>query len=533
MRVSIPRPTRAVPLCTAALLTTSALALEPSDTSRILDEEMNRSQVMMLGHELMDRIGARLTNSPRMRQAERWAIDKLEAWGLANVRREGFEFGRGWELVSSSVVMVEPRRLALTAIPLAWTPATDGVVRAEIVVAPMSEASHFEAYRGQLGGKIVLVSLPGTGDEPTDPAFSRLSAEDIRKLDEYEQPTFSEKPSPWEKRREFAKKRDAFLASEGALLWVQISYRDWKLLHGQGYSYESDETAKLPGIEIAAEDYRRLARLAKTGPAPVLEVNSDVRFHDEDVNAYNILAEIPGTDPKAGYVMAGAHFDSWAAGDGAVDNGAGSIVVMEAARILKELGIRPKRTIRFALWAGEEQGLLGSLAYTEKHLAKRPPEGDDQPARWQKRFPVTELPGYDDLKAYFNIDNGSGKVRGIYAEGNYEAVPLLKKWLSPFASMDAGAVVASNTGGTDHVFMQAVGVPAFQFIQDPLDYGSRLHHTDIDTLDHVRPEDLRQAVTVLAGVLLAASNDADTIPPRPLPEQPLPTDPFAYDYPER
>jgi Zn-dependent M28 family amino/carboxypeptidase len=233
----------------------------------------------------------------------------------------------------------------------------------------------------------------------------------------------------------------------------------------------------LPGVEIGAEDYRRLARPAKAGPV-VVEVNSNVHYDDSDPKAYDIIADIPGADPKAGYVMAGAHLDSWVAGDGAADNGAGSAAVMEAARILSALHVKPRRAIRFALWAGEEQGLIGSWAYVNQHLATRPPSQDparaDLPAYYQgSTFPITPLPGYGQMHGYFNLDNGSGKIRGIYAEGDFAAVPVLKAWLAPFSSLGASAVVAEPTGSTDHVFFQCVGLPAFEFIQDPLDTNRR------------------------------------------------------------
>jgi hypothetical protein len=505
--------------------------------NRIIDEGMNRSQVMMTAHELVDGIGPRLSNSPAMRRAEQWAIDRLQSWGLSNVHREGFEFGRGWEIVSSSARLVSPRPRALTGIPVAWTPSTNGPIRAEIVVAPMEDEEDFDAYRGQLSGKIVLVSLPGTVEEPEDPVHERFTAEQLSALDRYSPPEYDpHAPDRRRQRIEWAYALDAFLAQEGALAWVRISQRDGMLVHGMGYTYQSGATPALPGLELAAEDYRLLARLARTGPAPVIEIDNNVRFDDSDSQAYNIIAEIPGTDPRAGYVMAGAHFDSWVAGDGAADNGAGSAAVMEAARILRTLGVRPRRTIRFALWAAEEQGILGSWAYIVRHIATRPPpEGDDgmpEQIGWLDRFPIERRPGYGDLKAYFNMDNGSGRLRGIYAEGNQAAMPLLRQWLEPFATMGAGTVVAAGSGRTDHVFMQAVGVPAFQFIQDRLDYRSRVHHTNADTLDHLNPADLRQASVVLAGVLLAAANSPETLPRMPVPERPLPTDPFAYRYPD-
>lgn len=528
-----------------ALAALPAVADPATDLNRIIDQGMNQTQVMPIAEHLTDRIGPRLTNSPQMRQAEAWTQSQFQAWGLKNVRKDGFAFGRGWSIVSSSVRMTAPRVLQLTAIPIAWTPGTNGTLSAPIIVAPIKRDRDFETWRGKLAGKIVLVTLPNDGSEPTEPAFKRLTNEDIEKRDRFRQP--EHEPEALERRiqrRQFSARLDKFLKDERAVAMVRMAYRDGKLVHGEGYRYRVGDTAALPGIELAAEDYRRLARLAKVGPAPTLEITSNVQFDDRDVNAYNILAEIPGTDPAAGYVMAGAHLDSWVAGDGATDNGAGTAVVMESARILAASGIRPRRTIRFALWVGEEQGLLGSLAYVEKYLATRAPAklppgtpnagegGIEQMMRWSSRFPITPRPGHKDLVAYFNIDNGSGKVQGIHAEGNVGAVPLLKEWLQPFASMGAKAVVASPTGGTDHVFMQAVGVNGYQFIQDPLDYNSRTHHTSIDTFDHLKAEDLRQASVVLAGLLYQAATSAKTLPRMPVPTKPATTDPFKYADPD-
>jgi hypothetical protein len=528
-----------IPIAVALMFVARAgHAQQPADLNRIIDQGLNHSQVMQTAEYLTDRIGGRLTNSPQMRQAEAWTQGQLRAWGLKNVRKEGFVFGRGWSITSSSVRMVAPRVIQLTAIPVAWTPATNGAISAPIVVAPMKRERDFATWRGKLAGKIVLVSLPNDGDEPGEAPFKRLTHEDVARLDRYRQPEYD--PEGIERRIKqmmFGRKLDAFLKAEGALAWARMSYRDGKLVHGEGYTYRTGETPALPGVEIAAEDYRRLARLAKTGATPKLEINSNVQFDDRDNKAYNILAELPGAEPSSGYVMAGAHLDSWVAGDGAADNGAGSAVVMEAARILAALGVRPKRTIRFVLWAGEEQGLLGSLAYTEKYLATRAPApgadgGLEQMMRWRYRFPIKPLPGHKDLVAYFNIDNGSGKVHGLYAEGNVAAVPLLREWLQPFAGMGAGAVVAAPTGGTDHVLMQAVGVPGYQFIQDPLDYNSRVHHTSADTFDHLKAQDLRQASVVLAGVLLQAANSARTLPRMPVPTKGTSTEPFRYDDPD-
>ena len=315
-----------------------------------------------------------------------------------------------------------------------------------------------------------------------------------------------------------------------------MSRTEGRLVHGEGSGYQVGHTPKIPGVELAAEDYRRLARLAKGGEVKV-ELENRVHYEDQDHNAYNVVAELPGTDPAAGYVMAGAHLDSWVAGDGAADNGAGSVVILESARILAKTGIKPKRTIRFVLWAGEEQGLLGSAAYVEKHLATRPvitdPALKDVPFYYQQdNYPVHTLPGFDELAGYFNIDNGSGKIRGIYTEGNLEVVSTLHEWLAPFASLGVSSVVAEPTGGTDHVFMAALGLPAFQFIQDPLDYESRVHHTDLDTYDHLRIDDMKQAAVVIASVLYDAANADKPLPHKPVPTAPATTDPYSYPRPE-
>ena len=519
-------------LATAALLAATP-ALAQDATSRVIDEGMNHSQVMTTIETLTDVIGPRMTNSPNMRRAEKWTADKFSEWGLRNVHKEGFRFGRGWSIERSSVRMITPRPIQLTAIPIAWTPAVNA--SAPVIVAPMRRERDFDKWRGKLGGKIVMVTLPNTGDEPKEAPFQRLSDADIAKLDTYDLPRNDpERRARAIKRVGFAKALDAFLKAEGAVAYATMSRGDGKLVHGEGYLFEKADNVQVAGVEIAAEDYRRLARLAKVGQAPTVEIQNDVRFDDSDENAYNVIAEIPGTDPKAGYVMAGAHLDSWVAGDGAADNGAGSAMIMEAARIIAKTGIRPKRTIRFALWAGEEQGLLGSLAYIEQHLAHRGAandpalNGDRAYFGWPSRWPITPKPEYSQLAAYFNIDNGSGKLRGLYAEGNPAVVPIFREWLQPFDAMGAGAVVASRTGGTDHVFLQSIGIPGFQFIQDPLDYESRIHHTSIDTFDHLKADDMRQGATVLAGVLLRAANADKALPRPPLPTEPAVTDPFAY-----
>lgn len=525
-------------LCAASLI--AAFAANPvqaapdSDNAaiaRIIDEGMNRSEAMTTASALMDRIGPRLTNSENHRKAESWAMDLLRQRGLANVHVEPFDFGVGWNLDSYSVAMVTPRALPLTAIPVAWSPPTGGTIKAPIVIAPMSREEHFAEWKGKLAGKIVLVSLPGQTSESKGPVFQRYTDSDIAALDTYTKPDFDpDAPAIQVRNRRFQGKLAAFLKAEGAVAMIKISYRDGKLVHGEGYDFQPGQTLALPAIELAQEDYRRLVRLAKTGDAPEVAITVAARYDESNLKAENVVAEIPGSDPKAGFVMAGAHFDSWIAGDGANDNGAGSITVLEAARLISKLGIKPKRTIRFVLWSGEEQGLLGSRAYIEQHLATRPVDpalkGIDSYVAWRNAFPITPKPEYSQLKAYFNMDNGSGRFRGIYSEGNLGAEKLLREWLSPFNMLGADKLVVSKTGGTDHVFMQAIGLPGYQFIQDPLDYDSRVHHSNLDTVDHMRGDDMRQAAVIMAGMLWQAANSDKELPRAVLPAQPAPTDPF-------
>lgn len=516
---------------TALLIPAASQSTDLTMTTRIMDEGFNRSQVMLTAEYLSDQIGPRLTNSPGMRKAEGWTMGKFSEWGLTNVHKEGFEFGRGWWIESSSVKMVSPRPIQLTAIPIAWTPATNGAVTGEVIVAPIGNPGDFAKWKGKLRGKIVLVTKPDTGSEPGQPAFKRWTDDELAKMDQFQQPTYDPDAADRRmKRLGFAKAMDAFLQEEGAVAYATKSRLDGKLVHGEGYLFGVGDTVKTPGVEIAAEDYRRLVRLAGLGLAPTVSIDSNVKFDDSDTKAYNVIADIPGTAKDGSYVMAGAHLDSWVAGDGSADNGAGTAMIMEAARILSKMP-KPKRTIRFALWAGEEQGILGSLAYIEQHFVTR---GGNASATgmaryygWDNRWPITTKPEWSKMAAYFNIDNGSGKLRGIYAENNPAVVPIFKDWLTPFNSMGASSVVIRKTGGTDHVFMQAVGLPGFQFIQDPLDYGSRIHHTSIDTFDHLKGDDMRQAAVILAAFLWNAAN-GDALPRPPLPTQPIKTDPFAY-----
>lgn len=509
--------------------------------NQITDEGFNHGKVVEIAAHLSDEIGARLTNSPGMREAERWTQQRFRDFGLADVRAEPFDFGRGWSSDELTVRMVAPRRLSLNAVAITWTPGTNGPVLARVVVAPMKDDRDFVAWKGKLRGSIVLTSLPGPAVDETQGPFRRFSQDELNQLNRFAIPHYDPRSTDQGIKVDlFDARLDSFLADEGAVASIRMSRSDGRILHADADPefYKVGQTPHLPAFELAAEDYRRIARLAKLGPVS-LEINSSVQFYDEDRNAYNILADLPGRDTRAGYVMAGAHLDSLWASDGATDNAAGAAIVMEAARILSALRIKPRRGIRFALWSGEEQGLLGSLSYIDRHLAHRPTPKDPVRSRvgpfwWAAdSFPITPLPGYEAMTAYFNVDNGSGRIRGIYAENNLEAMPIMQSWLEPLASLGATSVVAQPWRGTDHFFMSAIGLPAFQFVQDPLDYWSRTHHSNVDTFDHLRADDLRQAAVVLATVLLSAAESPQPLPRKPIPRQPGASDPFAHKDPRQ
>lgn len=533
-------PLALVSCAALALCLSTVVRAEPAEDpaiAKIIDEGMNRSHVMTYASDLFDGIGPRLTNSENLRKAQAWAIEELKAIGLANVHEEAFRFGVGWNLDGWQVTMNAPRKLVLTTIPVAWSPPTAGTVTAPVIVAPMSKVEHFEQWKGKLKGKIVLVSLPGATSESKEGIFERYSDKDIAEKDHFDLPKFDPLSTPgWAKALPFREKLAAFVKAEGGVALVWKAYRDGKLVSGEGYAYQPGATLAVPTIEMAQEDYRRLVRLAVTGKTPELSVRVDARYDEAHLDSTNVIAEIPGSDPKAGIVMAGAHFDSWIAGDGASDNGAGSVALIEAARLIQKLGIKPKRTIRIALWTGEEQGELGSLAYVNQHFGSRPVDPKlsaiAMEDAWTKAFPITIKPEHAALKAYFNVDNGSGKIRGLFTEGNTGVNGLLGEWLAPFRSLGAGSLVASKTHGTDHEKYQAVGLNGYQFIQDPLDYETRVHHSTLDTLDHMRADDMRQISTVWAGVVWQAANSDKELPRQPVPTKPVQTDPFKVADPD-
>lgn len=518
----------------AGALAPAAVAAQPTDLdalNRIRAEALERSQVMDLARDLTDGIGPRLTGSPALRQAAEWARGRLDGWGVAHARLEPFDFGQGWSFARCQVRLLAPQVAPLVALPKAWTPGTAGAVRGEAVRARLETPEDFAAQKGKLAGKIVLLDglraeqVPERGGF-TPPDFERYDAarlEELMKLD-FRAPRGEAWRERARKRYQDAARLAEFLSAEGALATVELSSRDLGILRLGGESANRDPARPrgVTGLVMAAEPYQRIVRLLERGQRVELEVEVEASFLTDDPNGYDVLAEIPGGERGREIVMAGAHLDSWHAGTGATDDGAGVAVVLEAARILRALGVQPRRTIRFALWGGEEQGLLGSSAYVEKYVAKRP-EPTDPAERALPRnlraptWPLELEAEHPRLSAYFNLDNGGGRIRGIYTQGNVAVAPVFRSWLEPLADLGATTVTNESTGSTDHVPFDRVGIPAFEFVQDPLDYFAHTHHSDLDTFERLEREDLVQASIVMAAFLWDAAERDGLLPRKPLP----------------
>jgi hypothetical protein len=494
--------------------------------TRIRNEEFHNSQVMKTLEHLTDEIGPRLTGSPDLQKANEWTRDQLASWGLENAHVEKWgDFGRGWSEQFCSVMMVAPDTAQLYAIPEAWTPGTNGAVRAPVVAAKLQRTADFEKYRGKLAGKIVLLGEMPALKLPTEPDFTRYDEAALDKIYQYQIPG-ERPPFPREEiiqRVRFQKELNQFLADEKVVAAIEPSRGDGGgiIFVQSGASYKTGEPVGVPKLQMAAEHYGRIARLLEREVPVELEVNVQAKFY-EDQAGYDTVAEIPGTDKKDEIVMLGAHLDSWHGGTGATDNGAGSAVVMEAVRILKALGVKPRRTIRIALWTGEEQGLLGSRGYAANHFGSRPEPADPKERElpsflWRDQGPLTIKPEQAQIAGYFNIDNGTGKLRGIYTQENAAVVPIFEEWLKPFHDLGATTVTNRNTGGTDHLSFDAVGIPGFQFIQDPMDYGTRTHHSNMDVYERAQREDLIQAAAILASFVYNTAMRDEMLPRKPLP----------------
>jgi hypothetical protein len=498
-----------------------AAAEEPVDLemiTRIREEGFRSSQVMETVRHLTDEIGPRLTGTPQAKEASEWTRKTLAGWGLVNAHLEPFEFGRGWSYSSASVTLLQPRT-PLFAVPKAYTAGTKGPVHGPLIAVKITTEADFAQFHGKLAGKILLLTDPRPPrEEKIDP--KRFTAEDLKALALFQLPGDAEaREKRFRERVRMRRLKNKFFIDEKVLAILEGSDAPWGIVRvSGGGSYKPGEDPGPPSLVLPAEQYNRLDRLAAKDKPVEVEVDVKSRFHDDDPNSYDTIAEIPGTDKADEIVMAGAHLDSWHSGTGATDNAAGSAVVMEAVRILKVLGVQPRRTIRVALWTGEEQGLIGSYAYVGQHFGSRPVEADGTSRYgWRSTGPVTVKPEHAKLAAYFNIDNGSGKVRGIYAESNSAVAPIFEAWLRPLYDLGADTVTLRHTGGTDHLPFDSIGLPGFQLIQDGLDYMTMTHHTNMDTYDHLESDDLKQASVVMAVFLYQAAMRPEMLPRKPLP----------------
>ena len=505
--------------------------------TRIRDEGLTNSKVMDTVGYLTDVIGPRVTGSPQMKQASEWTRDQLQSWGLANAHLEGWRFGRGWSLERTSVQMVAPSAATLLAVPRAFTPGTDGPRRARAIKVKIESEADAEKYRSQLAGRIVLMNDARATKNPDKALFTRYSDRELEDLGRFD---VVPSPRPGMPDRETMARRmrlqrflREFFAAEKVLATVEVSPDDGGVVTvGRGGSWVKEENPGVTALVMAAEHYNRIARLLDRLIDVELEVDVRSRFHDDDPTAFNTVAEIPGTDRRGEVVMLGAHLDSWHAGTGATDNAAGSAVAMEAVRILEALEVKPRRTIRIALWSGEEEGLLGSRAYVSEHFGTRGEPADPRerelPSYLRRETgPISTKPDHARMAAYFNVDNGTGRIRGIYAERNAAVVPIFEAWLRPLADLGATTVTLCHTGGTDHLSFDAVGLPAFQFIQDEADYETRTHHTNLDVYDRLQKNDLMQAAVVLASFVYDAAMRPERLPrrtaPREAPASPSPS----------
>ena len=510
-----------------------AAASEPVDldmVSRIRQEAFHNSQVMATFSHLTEHIGARLTNSPQMAEANAWTRGKFNEWGLSNAHDEAFaDFGRGWEFSSASVEMLGGRVQPLHALPKAWTPGTNGPVEGELVHVEIKTLADIEKYRGKLAGKILLLGEAREYKRGTEPDSHRHDATSLEGLQEFTVPKAAaadraKRVKEYGERQALNRAVNEFFAKEGALAAISISSWDNGIIRvAGGGSRKAGEPVGIPELAMIAEHFNPLVRALKAEQPVRLRVDVDARFTDDaDQPGYNTLAEIPGRGRKAAeIVMLGAHMDSWHTGTGAADNAAGVAVMMEAMRILKAVGARPERTIRVALWSGEEQGLVGSQDYVARNFAAWPEPTDPAqkalPASLREPTgPLQKQRDYDRFSVYFNMDNGSGRFRGIHAQENLAAMPIFEAWLKPFHDVGATTVATRNTGSTDHIAFDRVGLPGFQFIQDRLDYFTNVHHTHLDTWDHVEPEDLKQAAAIVASFAYHAAMREERMPRKPV-----------------
>ncbi len=481
--------------------------------AKIREEGLNHSQVMDHAFYLTDANGPRLNNSPGYLKAANWAKNKLQEWGLDAKLEPWGDWGKGWELKRSYLAMTTPYYKPLIAFPKAWCAGTNGLQEAEIVVITAKDSVELASYAGKLKGKIILTPRTDTLKQSFAPDAGRFTDEELQKMADWApQNRAGGQGAPRQgfrgpqgfninKIKEFAKNEGAI-----AILSANPRGKDGTIFLGGGGSYLANAPENFLDIVVALEDYMTLYRLAAHNIPVKLEADVKVAFYTQDIKGYNVVAELKGSDKKLRdeVVMIGGHLDSWHPAMGATDNAAGCSVMMEVLRILKTTGLKPKRTIRICLWGGEEQGLHGSRNYVRNHLT-------DTATR---RFNAEG----DKISAYFNLDNGTGKVRGIYTQGNESVKGIFAQWFEPFKDLGAGTITLQNTGGTDHLSFDGIGIPGFQFIQDEIEYDTRTHHTNMDSYDHLIAADLQQAATIIAAFVYNTAQRDEKLPRKPAPQ---------------
>ncbi|HEY2391606.1 MAG TPA: M20/M25/M40 family metallo-hydrolase [Candidatus Angelobacter sp.] len=516
--------------------------------TKIRYEGFHNSKIMEIASGLMDEIGPRLTGSPNMKKANDWTRDKLKEFGLVNSHLEPWgPFGRGWSNEYINVRMTSPDVATLIAYSKAWTPGTDGVVKGKVVRVNITSLQDIEKYRGKLAGKIVLYGEDPELKPSADPLLERLNEKSLADIEHYQIP--SERPNllfaGFAQRARLFRAILKFFDEEKVLAIIDHSrgaLGGGTVFVQQGGSYKAGQTVNTPQITLATEHWTRIARILAAKKDVELELNVKNTFYDgpESMTQNDTIAEIPGTDKKDEVVMLGAHLDSWHTGTGATDNGAGTIVMMEAVRILKALDLKPRRTIRIGLWSGEEEGLLGSEWYVQHHFGSRPESKDperkgDPTVRRRDNGPMTVKPEQAKVSVYFNVDNGTGKIRGVYMQENAAVQPIFEAWMKPFHDLGMDTLTMRNTGGTDHLSFDATGIPGFQFIQDPIEYDTRTHHSNMDVYDRLQPEDLKQMAVIVASFVYMAAERDQMFPRKPiekeLPPTPPPTDDAASQSP--
>ncbi len=524
----------------------STETLDMSAYQRIRNEGFNHSHIMEFASALMDGIGPRLTGSPNLKKANEWTRDTLTKIGLENAHLEDWgEFGLGWQQLNTWARMVTPDTAVLILQATPWSPSTPGPVTGEVVFVSIQSEKDLDTYKGKLAGKVVLYGAMREVPPLDKALFERYTEKELEELAAFPvsagagglSPEMQARLAARMERMKLIDKVAQFFADEKVAAVIEPS-RDGKNGGGTGGTlfddngatlgrtpYKAESRVKIPVAVAAIESYGRLYRLTQAHVPTTVEIDIETKFTGEHEHGFDTVAEIPGTDPslKDQVVMVGGHLDSWIAGTGATDNGAGTVVAMEVVRILKALDIKPRRTIRIALWTGEEQGLFGSKGYADAHFGSAPLSTEpDQLAlpEFMRRAagPLALKPEQKLVSGYFNIDNGTGKIRGIYTQGNLAMAPIFAQWMAPLKDLGVTTVTNQNTGGTDHLSFDAVGVPGFQFIQDDMDYESRTHHSNDDTFERLQPADLKQLAVVEAIFVYNTAQRDQMLPRKPLPQ---------------